>query len=727
MEEESSMESYIKKEDFLFYEAETGKSDRDQVSLQEDVKQSCVDEEGWIHMCAKPEMPSTALSSDPQESKTVLIALGQESVLEDDERIGENSQESSERESMPPTHQERNSVSFDVLIKEEIDSEQNGEGGRCFNEEKGESGDNDRGGNNESCECKVTEPTGSFQKKHERTDSGGKTSLQCFFCDRSFSKECHLTRHLQSHVGIKTYDTFHCSLCKKSFLSNSDLVKHKTKCTGEKPYACIHCTSTFAKQMDLKVHSRTHNQVKNILTVQTQDQTDHSYSQSQSQCSYCKRAFKTKSNLDSHIGTMTFESSYSCSHCSSTFPSKCSLTLHNRTHLEQKSYQCSLCSKTFASIYVRTRHMKWHTGEKPHECSHCGKRFFGKGNLNSHIRIHTKGKLYKCDHCSKEFSYKKTLNLHMIEHSEKILQECSVRKEKFATLNSSIECSQNESHSDDIEIITPRKTMNIESSYSCSHCSSSFPSKCILTLHNRTHHEQKSYQCSLCSKTFTTAQGKKTHMRRHTDEKRHQCSYCSKKFFDKTHLNEHVRIHTKEKPYKCDHCNQGFSYKKTFNLHMIKNSRKILPESSVCKEKLATLKCSKECSQNESQSHIKTCPEEKPYQCSECNKTFSAECSLILHERTHPRGPQKMHGCPLCSKRFRNEYSVYVHMRKHTEEKRYQCSYCPKAYSQKGQLADHIRSHTGERPFKCSQCDMAFMRKCYLQKHVKLHSGKKSQ
>ena len=113
MEEESSMESYIKKEDFFFHEAETGMSDRDQESLQED--QSWVDEEGWIHMCA--EMPSTALSSDPQASETVLIALGQESVLED-ERIGENSQDSSERESIPPTHQERNSVSFDVLIKE---------------------------------------------------------------------------------------------------------------------------------------------------------------------------------------------------------------------------------------------------------------------------------------------------------------------------------------------------------------------------------------------------------------------------------------------------------------------------------------------------------------------------------------------------------------------------------------------------------------------------------
>eukprot|EP00057_Strongylocentrotus_purpuratus_P016715 XP_011671189.1 PREDICTED: zinc finger protein 271-like [Strongylocentrotus purpuratus] len=417
MKEESSMEFYIKEEELLFYEAETGKSDRDQESLQEDVKQSCVDEKGWIDMFAEPEIASSALSSDPQASETVLIAVGQESVLEDDERIGDTSQESSERESVPPT-QERNSVSFHVLIKEEIDFWQNEEHGRCFDGETRESGDDDHGGNNKSCECKVTEPTGSVcsycQKKHERTDSGGKPSLQCFFCDCSFSIECHLTRHLQFHVGMKTYDTFHCSLCKKSFLSKSDLVKHKTKCTGEKPYECIHCTSTFAKQTDLKVHIRTHNQVKNILTVQTQDQTEHSYGQSQSQCPYCKRAFKTKSTLDSHIGTMTFENSYSCSHCSSTFRSKCSLTLHNRTH----KYQCFLCNKRFASLDGRNTHVKWHTGVKPHhECSYCSKKFSKKCHLDEHVRIHTGEKPYRCSYCEKGFRTKGNFTKHLKIHN----------------------------------------------------------------------------------------------------------------------------------------------------------------------------------------------------------------------------------------------------------------------------------------------------------------------
>ena len=39
------------------------------------------------------------------------------------------------------------------------------------------------------------------------------------------------------------------------------------------------------------------------------------------------------------------------------------------------------------------------------------------------------------------------------------------------------------------------------------------------------------------------------------------------------------------------------------------------------------------------------------------------------------------------------------------DDKPYQCSHCDKTFSLKGNLTTHLRTHTGEKPYQCSHCE----------------------
>ncbi|CAN8015007.1 unnamed protein product [Ixodes persulcatus] len=111
---------------------------------------------------------------------------------------------------------------------------------------------------------------------HRRVHSGA-APFGCSLCQRSFSKEAHLHRHLDKHASRKDQ----CPVCQLLCSSGHQLQIHMRTHTGEKPYACDLCPRRFTKQVNLKRHLQVHTKVK-------------------FECSVCLKSYLSEKTLQAH-------------------------------------------------------------------------------------------------------------------------------------------------------------------------------------------------------------------------------------------------------------------------------------------------------------------------------------------------------------------------------------------------------------------------------------------
>lgn len=114
--------------------------------------------------------------------------------------------------------------------------------------------------------------------------------------------------------------------------------------------------------------------------------------------------------------------------------------------------------------------------------------------------------------------------------------------------------------------------------------------------------------------------------------------------------------------------------------------------------------------------------QERPFNCTVCEKSFKRRSSLATHKFIHT--DLKPHVCSECNKRFLRKSDLKKHGLMHSGKKPYQCEKCGRRFSQSSNMLTHLRRHMGIRPFECNICARSFFRKVDLKRHEGRHIAK---
>ncbi|XP_052745590.1 zinc finger protein 26-like isoform X2 [Bicyclus anynana] len=196
------------------------------------------------------------------------------------------------------------------------------------------------------------------------------SDLQCVLCHEKFANygllDIHMNLHYSNHVCFKCGDTFlsvsrldkhmtthktgnfPCTKCDKSFSLNYYLTRHVNLVHNQKTPKCVYCKKNVEGPMHLHI-SEEHSEKVKPLT-----------------CEVCGKVFTWKPYFvahmrRNHIGVKK----YKCEHCPKKFIKPYELKTHSITHTRlSRLFECGACKATFNSITSIKKHISVHDKEK---------------------------------------------------------------------------------------------------------------------------------------------------------------------------------------------------------------------------------------------------------------------------------------------------------------------------------------------------------------------------
>ncbi|XP_039439786.1 zinc finger protein 431-like isoform X1 [Culex pipiens pallens] len=212
-----------------------------------------------------------------------------------------------------------------------------------------------------------------------------------------------------------------------------------------------------------------------------------------------------------------------------------------------------------------------------------------------------------------------------------------------------------------------------------------------------------------------------------------KCYICVQVLTDANELMSHLtEVHAPTKDFHCKECGVDFPQVITFNVHLSRHDETERPyKCEVCPLRFGCLNSKKVHEQRAHGMHPNFEVPAKiinPVVCEHCGRVFENKTCLASHTRAKHKKSDNVPTCNICRKTFTARSSLERHMLLHNNEKPFACSQCDKTYRRNLDLKHHVELvHEGKNPHFCAECAQSFQSYQALYLHKKFTHGKNTQ
>ncbi|XP_023558105.1 zinc finger protein 709-like isoform X4 [Octodon degus] len=212
---------------------------------------------------------------------------------------------------------------------------------------------------------------------------------------------------------------------------------------------------------------------------------------------------------------------------------------------------------------------------------------------------------------------------------------------------------------------------------------------------------------SLPPMPITHNTGLKSYELHGSEQKLSTCSRLGQTTTDLQFFQKNTKTNPEEKPYECKKCGKSYSEYSEENNAEEKSFMQDQEERS-----FSTPNCDQIQERNHGRVNICICVQ--------CGKDLNSYHGNQKHERANTGSKSCVY--QHCGKSLNYGTLFGNHEISHIGEQSYICKQCGKTFSKQSLCQRHERIHTGEKPYACKKCGKAFTRHSHCQKHERNHT-----